>query len=181
MISSAILLSALSAIALGQSTTRQSAAPSSTAITAESTAAMNAECITLAPCKEVMEDFRVATCGPFQGTNPQQFEACLCYYNVNLEFCYNQCPSNQQALMERANVQTLVTSTCATAKLNPKALPPASWDMTRVASVRPPAPSGSAVATATVTGKTTNTPAVKSGAESTILSLGAIAAMVFAL
>lgn len=181
MISSAILLSTFTAMVFGQSTTRQSAAPSATPDTAALIAEMNAECITLAPCKDVLEDFRVSTCGPFQGTNQAQFEACLCYYNVNLEFCYNQCPSNQQALTERANVQTRVTSTCATAKLNPRALPPASWDMTRVSSVRPPTPSGSVATSATTSAKATNSPSAKSGAESTAMSLGAIAALLVAL
>jgi hypothetical protein len=85
-------------------------------------------CPTFTACKNEMEIYKLSTCEPLMNSNATNYQACLCYYDVNYDFCFNQCPDDPVLKAEKTAFQAVLTQDCQTAKLNPKALPnPPPW------------------------------------------------------
>ncbi|KAJ3019981.1 hypothetical protein HKX48_001482 [Thoreauomyces humboldtii] len=126
---SAILSLALAASVLAQSTT-----PVTTPAAAATPVASANECTDalFGRCLIDNDSFKTGTCDPFltggAKANVTLSNDCLCIYHVHRQLCYQDCTGNSTVQAEEAADQEALTSICATAGLNPGALPPvAPW------------------------------------------------------
>jgi hypothetical protein len=84
------------------------------------------ECSTFQPCLEQNDIFMQSTCMSL--TNSTLIAICNCYAKVNRNYCFNQCPNDENVKIAEAAFQSELTVACAAVNLDPKALPKAPWD-----------------------------------------------------
>jgi hypothetical protein len=131
------------------------------------------------PCKRENLIFLENTCNPLLATNRTHYNHCLCYHNVNLANCIEQCPNNSTAIAENSAVRNAVASLCAAVSLNPNALPnPPIWStFTPTTSVAPVAPRNTAIAPPASTATSTPKSSALAGSSFAVL-LGFVGLMV---
>jgi hypothetical protein len=105
-----------------------------------------------AACKTDAETFKAATCVPLNAQNATYYQHCLCYAAVNNGYCFGQCPDDPSIKGEFAQSEQVIASTCASASLNPKALPqPPIWQKSGFVTTTTTTTTTTAAKTATAT------------------------------
>lgn len=135
------------------------------------------DCPNFQPCLNDNDLYRSGTCHPLQSKNATWYGICICLSNINIGYCYNQCPSDPLAVSQGAAFQATIISSCSAFNINPKGpFPQAPW-VGSVLSSDMDKPAGNAttvVATTTQLGAT-STSSLKTATESTTASTTALA------